>query len=205
LIEAALRPDQMTPLTRDDLTLIHQEILRMERTVQELLNYARAPSLQSRDQDVRELVRRVVELARGRADRQRVELVANVPDTPLLAPLDGDQFLAMLTNLLFNALDATPPGGRVGICAVRTAEGALKIDVTDSGPGIAPAAMDRLFTPFTTTKPTGTGLGLTVARRIARDHGGALTASNRPEGGACFTFTLPAAEYSHGKTARRGR
>ena len=70
----------------------------------------------------------------------------------------------------------------------------MSVEVTDTGPGIDPAVAARLFTPFVTTKPTGTGLGLTVARRVARDHGGTLTAANRPEGGARFTLTLPAAE-----------
>jgi len=191
LIEAALRPGLPIPLTNDDLTLIHQEILRLERIVQELLNFARVPALQLHTEDVGELVRRAVEIARRRADQQRVELVLNIPEAPMPARLDRDQFLSMLTNLMFNALDATPPGGRVGLAAFRTTEGHLRIDVTDSGPGIADAAMEKLFMPFATTKPTGTGLGLTTARRIARDHGGTLTAANRPEGGACFTFELP--------------
>jgi len=197
LIEAALRPGQATPLTTDDLTLIHQEILRMERTVQELLTYARPSTVAPRTEDVRELVQRALEIARGRAVQQQVELVPSVDGVPLSAPLDRDQFLSLLTNLLFNALDVTPSGGRVGLSVGLTAAGALRIDVTDTGPGIPPAAMDKLFTPFATTKPAGTGLGLTMARRIAHDHGGTLTASNRADGGACFTLTLPRAGDSH--------
>ena len=201
LVEAALRPDHSTPLTQDDLTLIHHEIIRMERTVQELLNYARAPALQVEAEDVGELLDHAVEIARSRAEQQRVELVPSTPKTPLTASLDRNQFLSMLTNLLFNALDVTPLGGRVGLAASRTGDGALRIDVTDSGPGISPAALEKLFTPFATTKPTGTGLGLTMARRIARDHGGTLTAANRPEGGACFTFLLPLRETIHAETS----
>ena len=71
-------------------------------------------------------------------------------------------------------------------------KGMVRIDVNDSGPGIDPTIADRLFTPFTTTKPTGTGLGLTIARRVAQDHGGTLSASNRPEGGARFSVVFPA-------------
>jgi signal transduction histidine kinase len=202
LIEAAMRPGQTSPLTLDDLKLIHLEILRMERTVQELLNFARVPPLESRIEDIGQLVHRVVEVARGRADQQRVKIIPSVPDAPLPASVDRDQFVSMLTNLLLNALDATPPGGSVGIL-VKNSDGDLKIDVTDTGSGIPPTVMEKLFTPFTTTKPTGTGLGLSVARRIARDHGGTLMASNRAEGGACFTFTLPAKEATHGEIARR--
>lgn len=203
LVEAALRPEHSNPLTEDDLKLIHQEILRMERTVQELLNYSRAPALEPRREDVRRLVERAVEIARGRADQQHVELLLQMPNSPFPAYLDPDQFLSMVTNLLFNALDVTPSGGRVGLLAERKPDGALRIDVTDTGPGIAPAALPRLFTPFATTKPNGTGLGLTIARRIARDHGGTLIASNRPEGGACFSFTLPAMEANDAKVTGR--
>ena len=203
LIEAALRPNQVTTLTLDDLNLIHHEILRMERTVQELLNYARAPALKLRVEDVGELIQRAVEIARGRADRQHVELVTTLPAVAIPALLDRDQFLSMLTNLLFNAFDATPPGREVRLSASSALDGQLKIDVADSGPGISPSSLEKLFIPFATTKATGTGLGLTTARRIARDHGGTITATNRPEGGACFTITLPLGETHHADAARR--
>ncbi len=197
LIEAALRPDGPNTLTRDDLTLIHQEILRMERTVQELLNYARTPAVKPRTEDVRDLVQRAIEIVRGRAERQRVDLVPSVLAVPVSAPVDRDQFLSMLTNLLINALDATPPGGRVGLTLGLNPDGNLRIDISDTGPGISPQAMEKLFMPFVTTKPTGTGLGLTMARRVARAHGGSLTAVNRAQGGACFTLILPRTGETH--------
>jgi signal transduction histidine kinase len=99
--------------------------------------------------------------------------------------------LSLLTNLLFNAIDAAPPGGEVGVRADLGPGGRPVVEVTDTGPGIDPAVSDRLFTAFATTKPTGTGLGLTIARRVAKEHGGTLTASNQPGGGAVFTLTLP--------------
>ena len=77
------------------------------------------------------------------------------------------------------------------------------VEVADTGPGIHEEVADKLFTPFVTTKATGTGLGLTVARRVAQEHGGTLTASSRPAGGACFTLTLPALEASHAEAAGR--
>jgi signal transduction histidine kinase len=78
----------------------------------------------------------------------------------------------------------------------------VTVEVTDNGPGIDPAIADKLFTPFATTKRTGTGLGLTLARRIAREHRGDLFGRTRPEGGACFTLTLPNPEASDGQAAR---
>ena len=95
-------------------------------------------------------------------------------------------------NLVFNALDAMPGGGILDVRLHREPPDGLRLTVADTGPGIDAAVADRLFTPFVSTKPTGTGLGLSVSRRIVRAHGGSLTASNRDGGGACFTLTLPA-------------
>jgi signal transduction histidine kinase len=124
-------------------------------------------------------------------------------DRPLVARIDPDQFASLLSNLLINALDATPPGGRVRVEGGATPDRRLRVSVSDSGPGIPPELADTLFTPFATTKPAGTGLGLAVARRVAEDHGGTLTAANRPGGGACFTVTLPAAEAADAQAPGR--
>jgi signal transduction histidine kinase len=117
--------------------------------------------------------------------------------------VDHDQFLSLLTNLLANAVEATPPEGRVGVSTRLDSAGMIRVDVWDTGPGIDPVVADRLFDPFVTTKPTGTGLGLNVARRIAREHGGTLTVANRLNGGTCFTLVLPAAEESNVETPDR--
>jgi two-component system, NtrC family, sensor histidine kinase HydH len=192
LIESALRPTNPAPLTGEDLRLIRQEIMRIERTIQGLLDFARMPPPDRRPHDLRVLVAEAVGLARSRAERKSVVVRAELPDDGLPVSVDRDQMLSLLTNLLFNAIDATPPSREVRVSAGIAPGGMLKVEVTDTGAGIDPAIADRLFTPFATSKPTGTGLGLTVARRVARDHGGTLTAANRAQGGACFTLTLPA-------------
>jgi signal transduction histidine kinase len=191
LVEAAIRPANPAPLESEDLRLIRQEIIRMERTIQRLLDYARTQPPNRRRQDVRDLVTEATEIARGRAEAKSVGLDVKLPSEPLPAAVDHDQMLTLLTNLLFNALEAAPPGSRVEIQARPGPSEMLSIEVHDRGPGIDPAIADRLFTPFTTTKPTGTGLGLTMARRVARDHGGSLSAANRPDGGASFSVLVP--------------
>jgi signal transduction histidine kinase len=193
LVEGALRAPNPAPLTDEDLRLIRQEIIRIERTVQGLLDFARTPPPDRRPHDLRGLVFEAVGVARARAGAKTVGLRVVPAPGPVAASVDRDQFLSLLTNLLLNAIDATPPGGDVEV-QTRHAPGLLTIEVADTGPGIDPAIATRLFTPFATTKATGTGLGLTIAQRVARDHGGTLTATNRTGGGACFTLTLPAAE-----------
>jgi signal transduction histidine kinase len=200
LVEGALRQPNPTPLTDEDLRLIRQEVVRIEHTVQGLLDFARTPAPCRCQHDLRALVAEAAGVARGRAEAKPVALrVAPAPD-PVPASVDRDQLISLLSNLLLNAIDATPPGGTV---EVRTAAGpgAATVEVADTGPGIDPAVAGRLFTPFVTTKSTGTGLGLTIAQRVARDHGGTLTAANRAAGGACFTLTLPAAENDNGEAA----
>jgi signal transduction histidine kinase len=87
------------------------------------------------------------------------------------------------------------PGGGTLEVHLRTEDaGEVQIIIADSGPGIDKTVADRLFTPFVSTKPTGTGLGLSVSRRIVNAHRGDLTVANRPEGGASFRITLPTSE-----------
>src|SRR5208337_2921954 len=92
---------------------------------------------------------------------------------------------------VLNAFDAIGDAGEVTIRISREEQGDAVIAVADSGPGIPPAVRDRLFEPFVSTKESGTGLGLTMCRRIVEDHGGRIEASNSQTGGAVFTVRLP--------------
>lgn len=203
LLQAAARPHDPTPLTPDRVALLLQEVARIERTVEGLIDFARTPPPDRRPIDFRELAAAAAEVMRGPAEAKPVALRVDTPGRPLPAVVDRDQMLSLLTNLLANAVEAAPVGGDVGIRAAGGPGGNLTVEVTDTGPGIDPSVAGRLFTPFATTKAAGTGLGLTVARQIALDHGGSLTAANRPGGGASFTLTLPAPEESYAEAPGR--
>ncbi|MCC6417289.1 MAG: hypothetical protein IT429_03470 [Gemmataceae bacterium] len=203
LLQAAGRTHNRTPLTEDRLHLLLQEVARIERTVQGLMDFAVATPPDRHPQDVREVVAVAVAVAQSRAETKAVTVRLGSPPAPLRATIDRDQFLSLLTNLVFNAIDATPCGGEVSVSAAAGPGGTIRVVVSDTGAGIDQAVADRLFTPFTTTKPGGTGLGLTVAQQVAREHGGSLTAADRAGGGACFTLTLPAAEDSYAEAPGR--
>lgn len=203
LLQAAVRTTGPTALTADRLHLLLQEVARIERTVQSLLDFARTAPPDRQLQDLQSVVETAVGLAQGRAEAKCVTIRTGAPLSPLPANVDRDQLLALLTNLLANAIDATPNGGEVGVSTGPDLNGMIRVEVWDTGAGIDPDVADRLFDPFVTTKPTGTGLGLNVARRVARAHGGTLTAVGRPTGGTCFTLTLPPAEQSHAEVADR--
>jgi signal transduction histidine kinase len=98
----------------------------------------------------------------------------------------------VLVNLLQNALEATPPGGRVHLSTTHLEDDAARITIRDSGAGLAVEIGDRLFSPGATTKSEGTGLGLTIARAIAEQHGGTLTLTSHENGGCQAKLTLPA-------------
>ena len=98
-----------------------------------------------------------------------------------------------MRNLIENALRATTAGGGRVTVRLERHDGFARIAVLDSGPGVPPDLLPRIFDPYFSTHDTGTGLGLPIARRIAEEHGGAITARNRPEGGLEVAVTLPAA------------
>jgi len=191
LVEGALRSRNRVPLSDEDLRVIHGEVVRLEQTVQGFLDFARPPALERSTVDLRDVVAQAVDLVRARARQQGVLVDVDCGTAPVVVEVDRSQFCTVLVNLFINALDAMPRGGNLQV-ALTAANGGYRLDVADSGSGIAPEIAERLFTPFTSTKPTGTGLGLSISRRIIEEHGGRLTAANRPEGGACFSVALPA-------------
>jgi signal transduction histidine kinase len=172
------------------LKVIHSEVARLEKTTQGFLDLARLPDPQRANCDVRKPISEALELLRPRAEQQNVTVVSHSPLEPVVAYLDCDQIRTVLVNLGINALDAMPNGGTFEISLIRTLEHVV-VRICDTGPGFAPEIIDRLFTPFASTKPTGTGLGLSICRRILQEHGGKIIASSRPGGGACFNIELP--------------
>jgi signal transduction histidine kinase len=191
LVEGALRPHAPRPLNREQLTVLHGEIVRLEHTVQEFLDFARPPKLCRRTADLREVVEQAASLVRPRAQRQGVHLQTHVPGQPVPAEVDPGQFGAVLVNLFLNALDAQPGGGAVEV-NWEPRPGEVRLAVSDSGPGIRPDILAQLFTPFFSSKPTGTGLGLCISRRVVEEHGGRIAVVNRQEGGVSVRIVLPA-------------
>ncbi|QJW99551.1 sensor histidine kinase [Frigoriglobus tundricola] len=191
LVGAALNGRFPRGLSETDLQVIHDEVGRLERKVQSLLDFARPLEIGPEPQDIAGVVHQVLDLLREQLNRQSVRLALDLPAGPVVAELDADQFKGVLMNLILNALDTMPAGGCLDVRLARAPGGSVLLTVADTGPGIDARVAERLFTPFFSTKPTGTGLGLSVSRRIVQAHGGTLTAANRAAGGACFTITLP--------------
>ena len=140
-----------------------------------------------------ELIDQVFLLVEGRAFQQSVVCIKTGDlDQTLEVDADRDKIQQLLLNLVLNALDAMPGGGTLEIHLGGCRDGQQELKVIDSGSGIDPTVLSRLFEPFVTTKETGVGIGLTISHRVAEEGGGSLAAYNSPEGGACFVLRLPA-------------
>src|SRR3954470_1884148 len=179
-------------LPAEDLQVIEKEILRMEGRLNAFIDFARPPKLERRRIDLAAVVDQTLALVGGRARKQRVTLKFTPPSPPVEVVADGEQVRQLLINLALNALDVMPRGGVLEIELRPPDDGHAELAVLDTGPGIPPRHLPRLYEPFFTSKETGLGLGLVVSQRIATSHGGSLRATNRPHGGACFVLRLPA-------------
>ena len=192
LVQANREEAQARGVAVEDLHIIELEIRRMERSLQTFLDYARPPKPERRTAALGAIVDRTFALIGGRARKQQVTLQFTKPDKPVVIEADAEQMQQLLVNLMLNALDVMPRGGVLDVELRAAAEGFVELRVADTGPGIAPELLPRLFEPFVSSKETGLGLGLVISRRIAENHGGSLQAGSSPTGGACFVLRLPA-------------
>jgi len=192
LIETARKDPTSGGLTDEDLAMIETELHRIDQSLRLFLDFARPPKLERSAVDVATIARDALNLTRGRIDHQQVAVHFDSARDGCILLVDREQLRQVILNLILNALDVMPRGGMLGVTVGPSAEGKMfEVNVTDTGPGISPAILPRLFEPFATTKETGIGLGLVVSRRIVGDHGGSIRGVNRATGGACFTVSLP--------------
>ena len=199
LLQTARKDPSAGGLTDEDLDLIEQELNRVERSLQGFLDYARPPKLTRATCDLGDVVRHALALTRARLEPQGVAVDLDVAEDCGL-DADREQLRQMVLNLILNALDAMPHGGRLGlrIAADPSAMPAVELTVTDTGQGITAPVLSRLFEPFVTGKDTGLGLGLVVSKRIVEEHGGTIRGWNRQEGGASFVVRLPRSSVAGG-------
>jgi signal transduction histidine kinase len=174
-----------------DLGLIVGETDRLSQSVTQLLSFARKESPAVEPLSVDELVRSVADLFRASAREQGVALDCRVNVQAELAGKSVSALRDALSNLLLNALQATPPGGRVELIAA-AANGDLLISVQDSGSGVPPDLRERIWEPFFTTRQRGTGLGLAIVRKRVQEVGGSASLDlNHNNRGSVFQLRVP--------------
>jgi signal transduction histidine kinase len=183
------------------LAVVRAELRRLSAFITDFLEVARPPPVVLAPVDVNDVVRDAVEqLGRAAAERA-VELRVDLPAGPVVVSADGERLKRAVLNLLVNALEAVEPHGRV-VGRVQTTDDHVEIEVEDDGPGVTPGD-PPIFDAFYTTKPVGTGLGLSVVSRAADDHGGDVSYRSVP-GCTVFRIRLPRADASTGLRRDRG-
>jgi len=176
------------------LSVMTAETQRIDRIVQQFLEYARPPRLAPESVDLDALVRDAGERARPLAGARGVRLEVEAAEAGR-AVVDPAQLRQVLDNLVRNALEATAEGGRVSLAARRDG-GERVLEVRDTGRGIEPDHLPRIFDLYFTTKADGTGVGLAVTQQIVTAHGGTIEVDSRPGGGTTMAVRLPAGEES---------
>ena len=172
------------------LKTIRNEVDRIENIVSEFLSLAKEDTLQLDPRPIDPLLHECFRLVKKEAEQRKVKLIQELRagDTTLM--LDAHRWTRAVLNVMLNALEACPEGGRVRVFS-RVTDQSCEIEVRDDGPGMSPETLERAFDAYFTTKDTGTGLGLSITRGIVEEHGGSITLTSTEGQGCQVLITMP--------------
>ena len=179
--------------TKKGLAIITVQIDRITKLMNQLLAFARRGPPNFRPVDLREVVKNCLDAVEERLSQHCVQVVSEHDEDLPHIHGDSDLMMQVLLNLVLNAVQAMPERGTLRVAAVREGEQHIRLTVADTGHGIPPDVLPKIFEPFVTTKERGkgTGLGLTVVLGIVQEHGGSITVDSTPGQGTTFTLLLP--------------
>ncbi|MEM7228629.1 MAG: HAMP domain-containing sensor histidine kinase [Planctomycetota bacterium] len=202
LEDASLPDDERGRLTRR-LDVLRREVDRLRNILEDFLQFAGRMKLDPRELDLRIVVNELSDFYHPQCSQHGVMLRTQLPDEPVLALVDETLLKQAILNLMINATQAMTANEksvsdaagdepmRELMVRLVPAEGATRLHVIDTGPGIEPDQLAEIFHPYVSNKRGGTGLGLPTARRIVAEHGGTLSAHSEPGRGSDFVIELP--------------
>ncbi len=174
---------------------ILKQIDRIDRDVKDLLSYARTAKPTLSEEDINHVIQQAIFLIRDRAAQQNVEVITELDESLPEIEIDEKQIQQVLVNLGLNGIQAMPDGGTLKFSSAMISRNDgnrfVEIQVSDTGRGIPSQTMAKIFTPFFTTRHTGTGLGLPISQKIIHQHQGKIEVQSSPEEGTRFTIRLP--------------
>ncbi|MGM0382831.1 MAG: sensor histidine kinase, partial [Thermodesulfobacteriota bacterium] len=189
---------------RSDLQIIAESTERVRNIVKSLLDFSRQTKLDKESIEINKLVSSAISLMENQALVKGVSITFSPGENLPMLTLDRSQFQSVLLNIIINALDATEPGGSItihtatAVSAGDSGHRGVEITIADTGSGIPPDNLDKLFDPFFSTKEVGqgTGLGLSVSYGIIQRHGGTIRVQSELEKGSTFFIWIPIEEES---------
>jgi signal transduction histidine kinase len=191
LLAEDLSPDNPAyPRSNNRLKTVQKETGRLRDILEDFLRYAGKLELDRHPTNLNELLQDLVDFFLPQAQSQRARVRLRPSEQPLLATIDPKLIKQAVLNLMINALQAMPEGGEMILSASRGDDHA-QIDIIDTGKGIPPENLAKIFDAYYTSKKGGTGLGLAMTRRIIKEHGGDLTVTSEVGKGSDFRIRLP--------------
>ncbi|MCL6627117.1 MAG: PAS domain S-box protein [Alicyclobacillus shizuokensis] len=178
------------PAQADVLNMVVAELDRIDKIVDQFMYLSRTPETHFQVLDIRPVIDLAVRLMSLPARKQGVSIDWSSSHPVGLVRADAHQLQQVFINLLKNAIEAMPGGGKI-VVQLLAQEGQVCVRIQDQGCGIPPQALARIGEPFLTTKPNGTGLGLTVSHKIIQEHGGSLHFDSQPGQGTTVDIRLP--------------
>lgn len=195
LIHSIQESESQDQQTREDLRIVMEKLDRINQIVEQTLSFARSTEVRMAPGSVNRLIGELLLFLGYKLSKARVEVETVLdPKLPDVA-MDAGQIQQVLMNLMMNAVQAMPEGGRLlirtRVSRDRTIGPCIKCSVEDTGVGIPPEIQARLFSPFYTTRAEGTGLGLFICNKLVRRHNGQISVKSEPRRGSVFTIALP--------------
>ncbi|MBA4424236.1 MAG: PAS domain-containing sensor histidine kinase, partial [Syntrophus sp. (in: bacteria)] len=179
------------PADRETAEVMITEVDRLNRVIGQLLEFARPMTMTLVPTSLQMVISHTLKMVGGQAQEKGIGIAAELPPEIGEIPLDADRFSQVLMNLFLNAFAAMGAGGTLRVSLARQDDRMIRISVSDTGAGIRKEDLPRVFDPYFTTKPSGTGLGLPIVQKIVEAHGGEILLASEPGQGTTATVLLP--------------
>ncbi len=182
-------------LERDNIdrltAVIRDEIRRLNRIIEDFISFAKTRKMEFSHHDIMDLLQEIVLLTEEELESEGVMIKILRNDSPLMISMDFDKLKQAIFNILRNAMESISNGGSIDLSAQPKGKNWISIKISDTGSGLTPEEIEKIFNPDYTTKDKGLGLGLTLAHEIIKGHGGDIQVRSQPGQGTTFEILLP--------------